>query len=121
MEIAVSITGPELSGTKTLEAHAYGRVSRALEGFPGAADRATVTVRDRGGHVYQCRIQLWVDEEVIMVVQVESADPVKGLDRAIDRLRGNLARTRRYVPEIGGRSAMTSFAALRPESEGPRP
>ena len=105
MEIVVSITGPEVAGTKTLEAHVYGRVCRTLEGFPGAADRATVTVRDRGGHVYQCRIQLWVDGEVVMVVQVESADPVKGLDRAIDRLRGNLARNRRRAPEISGRSA----------------
>ncbi len=105
MEIAVNITGHELPGTKKLKAHAYGRVCRTLEGFPGAADRASVTVRDRGGHVYQCRIQLWADGEVVMVVQVEGVDPVTGLDRAIDRLRGNLARYRRSAPKISGRSA----------------
>ncbi len=105
MEIAVNITGRELPDTKTLTAHAYGRTCRALDGFTGAADRATVTVRDRGGHVYQCRIKLWVDGNVVMVVQVEDVDPVTGVDRAADRVRRNLARNRRRAAEISGRSA----------------
>ena len=50
MEIAVNIKGREFPDTKTLKAHAYGRICRALDGFPGAADRATVTVSGRGGH-----------------------------------------------------------------------
>lgn len=105
MAITVDITGCDLPDVKTLEAHAYGRTCRALDGFPGAADRAAVTVRDRGGHVYQCRIQLWVDGEVVVVVHVEDVDPIMGVDRAADRVRRNLARNRRCAPEIGGRSA----------------
>ena len=100
MDITVDITGCELPDIKTLEAHAYGRTCRVLDGFPGAADRAAVTVRDRGGHVYQCRIQLGVDGEV-----VEDVDPITGVDRAADRVRRNLARNRQCAREIGGRSA----------------
>ncbi len=105
MEIAVNIKGRELPDAQTLKAHAYGRICRALNGFPGAADRATVTVSGRGGHVYQCRIQLWLDGEVVMVVHVEHVDPVTGVDGAADRVRRNLARNRRLAPEISGRSA----------------
>ena len=105
MEIAVNITGREFPGAKTLKAHAYGRICHVLDGFTGAADRATVTVRDRGGHVYQCRIELWVDGTVVMIVQVEDVDPVVGVDQAADRVRRNLARNRRRAAEISGRSA----------------
>ena len=105
MEIAVNIKGREFPDIKTLKAHAYGRICRALNGFPGAADRATVTVSGRGGHVYQCRIQLWVDGKVVMVVHVEHVDPVTGVGEAADRVQRNLARNDRRAPEIGGRSA----------------
>ncbi len=101
MEIAVDITGRDFPGTITLEAHAHGRICRVLDGFPGAADRAAVTVRDRGDHVYQCRLQLWLDGEVTMVVHVEDVDPVTGVNRAADRVRRNLVRnTRRRVARV---------------------
>ena len=95
MQIAVDVKGRELLGTEGLKAHAHGRVCRVLDGFPGAVDRASVTIRDRGDHVYQCRLQLWLDGEVVMVVHVEDVDPVTGVNRAADRVRRNLARNRR--------------------------
>ncbi len=110
MEIDVTVKGREPPGTNTLKAHAYGRICRALTHFPRAADRVTVTVRDRGSHVYQCRIQLWVDGVVVMVVQVEHVDPVTGVDRAADRVRRNLARIRQLSLEISGRSTSSRSA-----------
>ena len=104
MDIDVTVNGRELPGTNTLKAQAYGRICRVLKRFPGTADRVTVTVSDRGSHVYQCRIQLWVDGVVVMVVQVEHVDPVTGVDRAADRVRCNLARIRQRALEISDRS-----------------
>ena len=104
MEIAVNITGRDFPGTNTLKAHAYGRIHRVLDGFPRAADRAVVTVRDRGSRVYQCRIQLWADGEVVMVVHAEDVDPAKGVDRAANRVRRNLARIGRRAAEVSDRS-----------------
>ncbi len=92
MEIAVNIEGCELPDTQSSKAIAYERICRALNGFTGAADRATVTLRGRGGHLYQCRIQLWGDGELVMVVHVEHVDPVAAVDGAADRVRRNLAR-----------------------------
>lgn len=114
MEIAVNIKGREFPDTKTLKAHAYGRICRALNGFPGAADRATVTVSGRGGHIFQCRIRLWVDGEVVMVVHVEHVDPVTGVGEAADRVQRNLARNGRRAPEIGGRAASSGPTTLKP-------